>query len=286
MKVTMEVARSSGANVTATVTVDYAALIARGLPVAANRNLRFVTRTGDRQWQLAFGQTSGPRVGLSHRGAQQMAALGYSHVDILKFYYPGATLYDAAGKAVTPQKDTTLAGVMTALGQGGSPIPTPSPAPPVIAQGALNASGVNFRTGPSTDYASKGTLSRNTQVGIYASVQNSKGETWYHLVLTATGEEGFVRSDFITITTTVTPSPMPPMTPDPNIVPKMPGDVDGNGVISAQDAAMILRSLVGLYVMNDAQKKAADVNGDGLVSAQDAARILRYLVQLDKELGG
>ncbi|MCL2694714.1 MAG: SpoIID/LytB domain-containing protein [Clostridiales bacterium] len=289
MKVTLIAARSSGGNVTATVTVNYAALIGRGLSMPGDRNRHFVTQTGDQKWCLAFGLSSGPRVGLSHRGAQQMAALGYSYVDILKFYYPGATLYDEAGKTVAPQKDTSLSGVMTALGLGGGPTPTPTPSstpePIITAYGQINASGVNFRSGPSTDDPSMGLLSRNTQVGIYGTVKNSKGETWYYLILPATGQKGYVRSDFITVTAAVTPSPDPtprPLpTPNPDIVPKRVGDVNGDGEITAVDASLILRWLVQLVALNPAQLTAADVNGDGSVTARDASKILRYLVELD-----
>jgi len=64
------------------------------------------------------------------------------------------------------------------------------------------------------------------------------------------------------------------------IVPCVWGNVSGNGTVSANDAARILRHLVELETLNDAQLFLADVDWNGSVNAADAAQILRYLVQL------
>lgn len=59
-----------------------------------------------------------------------------------------------------------------------------------------------------------------------------------------------------------------------------PGDVSGNGTVSAYDAAMVLKYVVGLITLTDTQKEAADVSKNGTVSAYDAALILQYVLGL------
>lgn len=56
------------------------------------------------------------------------------------------------------------------------------------------------------------------------------------------------------------------------------GDANCDGVVTAADAATILRALVGLDQLSPAAAFNADVNGDLQVTAEDAALILRYIV--------
>ncbi len=64
------------------------------------------------------------------------------------------------------------------------------------------------------------------------------------------------------------------------IASKDSGDI--RNAISAYDASLVLRHVVGLHSLKDFenQKYAADVNGNGVVTAYDAALILRHLVNL------
>lgn len=64
-----------------------------------------------------------------------------------------------------------------------------------------------------------------------------------------------------------------------------PGDIDGNGSVTAADARLALRTSVGLenYDKNSAYYKAADVNGQGITSS-DARLILRASVGLENTL--
>lgn len=57
-----------------------------------------------------------------------------------------------------------------------------------------------------------------------------------------------------------------------------PGDVDLDGDVDAVDAAVLLRSIVGMETLNAQQLLNADVNADGTVSSSDAAGILRIIV--------
>lgn len=56
------------------------------------------------------------------------------------------------------------------------------------------------------------------------------------------------------------------------------GDVNGDGCVDSDDAAMILKADVGL--LDEAYVSVGDVNGDGCVDSDDAALILKYDVGL------
>jgi hypothetical protein len=56
------------------------------------------------------------------------------------------------------------------------------------------------------------------------------------------------------------------------------GDLSGNGVVGAEDAAFALDIATSRRTPDSAQQQAGDVNGDGAVDAADAALILRYVV--------
>ena len=55
----------------------------------------------------------------------------------------------------------------------------------------------------------------------------------------------------------------------------IPGDMDGDGMLSANDALAILRYSIGAAALTPAQLAIADVNGDGFVNANDALYVLR-----------
>ncbi|MCX7001587.1 MAG: dockerin type I repeat-containing protein [Candidatus Sumerlaeota bacterium] len=58
------------------------------------------------------------------------------------------------------------------------------------------------------------------------------------------------------------------------------GDVSGDGVVTAYDAALIAQGAVGLISLTPAQIQAADVSGEGQITAYDAALIAQYAVGL------
>jgi len=58
------------------------------------------------------------------------------------------------------------------------------------------------------------------------------------------------------------------------------GDVNGDGKITANDASLVLKHIVGLIELSPDQQGVADVTGDGAFSALDAALILQYTVGL------
>ncbi|MCR5783812.1 MAG: dockerin type I repeat-containing protein [Clostridia bacterium] len=63
----------------------------------------------------------------------------------------------------------------------------------------------------------------------------------------------------------------------------VPGDIDGNGQILADDARLALRFSAKLEELDENQQKAADVDGNGQVLADDARQILRFSAKLQFE---
>ncbi len=59
------------------------------------------------------------------------------------------------------------------------------------------------------------------------------------------------------------------------------GDANLDGKLTAADAALVLRTVVGLSYMDEAMCAAGDADNDGEISAADAAKILRLVIQLD-----
>lgn len=65
-----------------------------------------------------------------------------------------------------------------------------------------------------------------------------------------------------------------------NITPAKPqvtlGDVDGNGEINMDDAALLIRYCNNLTILTDEKKAAAELNGNGEINMDDAALLIRY----------
>ncbi len=61
------------------------------------------------------------------------------------------------------------------------------------------------------------------------------------------------------------------------------GDVSGDGIVTAYDASLVLKYIVGLTELSVEQKQVADVTDDGTITALDAALILQYSVGLITE---
>ena len=73
--------------------------------------------------------------------------------------------------------------------------------------------------------------------------------------------------------------PSTPDTPDTPDKPQIkPGDVNGDGKITAKDSMLVQRYTINLVKFSDDQLKAADVTGDRKVTNKDALAILRYTI--------
>jgi len=66
--------------------------------------------------------------------------------------------------------------------------------------------------------------------------------------------------------------------------PSLRGDVNCDGKVEVDDAALLLRYLAGLATLSERGRLNADVTLDGTVQVDDAAKILRYLVGLISSL--
>ena len=62
------------------------------------------------------------------------------------------------------------------------------------------------------------------------------------------------------------------------------GDVNGDGLVKANDARTALRAAAKLEELDEKALKAADIDGNGKVTAAEARKILRFAAKLDKEL--
>jgi len=88
-------------------------------------------------------------------------------------------------------------------GNTSAPTATPAPSDPANEKTAKTTEYVNFRTGPGTNYSSKGVISLGTTV----TVTDTSNSQWYAVRL-ANGSTGYIYAQYIKITSaTATPAP-------------------------------------------------------------------------------
>ena len=98
-------------------------------------------------------------------------------------------------------------------GNTSAPTATPAPSDPANEKTAKTTEYVNFRTGPGTNYSSKGVISLGTTV----TVTDTSNSQWYAVRL-ANGSTGYIFAQYIKITSTpsATATPAPTPTPAPS----------------------------------------------------------------------
>lgn len=103
-----------------------------------------------------------------------------------------------------------------------TPVPTATPTPASGTRGTINASGVNFRTGPGTDYKIQSTLNKGTAVTVLGTSGN-----WLKITVDATAARGYVFAAYVTV-----PSGGATPTPTPTTIPagSLAGKVNASGV--------------------------------------------------------
>ena len=140
-------------------------------------------------------------------------------------------------------------------------------------KGVLNASGVNMRHGPDTKY---GLADSNLKSGTKVTVYLRDGD-WYFLKVDKTGKYGYIFADYIDLVDDDEPTPKPTTEPTDPPITFRDGDVNGDLMVSAADAALILRYVENpkKYSLTKAQLEAADMDGDGKVTILDAKALLK-----------
>lgn len=85
-----------------------------------------------------------------------------------------------------------------------------------------------------------------------------------------------------TVRPMATPTVEPTATPEETVSPLeyMLGDVDNDGLVSANDALLVLKYAAKLAGLTDTQKLAAELVGDDVINASDALEILKYAARL------
>ena len=255
--------------------------------VGATGTVCFAVQTGRQEWKLVWGVNNGHRAGLSHRGAEQMAKKGYSYVDILKFYYRGATLYDENGKAIP-----STANFDFIYGEGDEPEPGTIRYYVIVTSDYLN-----LREGPSTSYAVIRELKLGTILGVY-----EENGSWFRVYDEGSGRTGYVYYDSVSYY-------------ERNPQPRWEGVCNANdsnirsgpstlfsrywAINKGAKVYVYYTSGMWYYIMDRATGQGAfiwknyitlgasvpsyvygDANGSGTVTASDAALVLRYLVKL------
>lgn len=169
----------SETEVPVTFTIPFSAMVDAGL--FENTSLRIYYATpSDGGFTLTHARY-GHGVGMSQRGAQQMATEGKTYREILAYYYGGATLanYDYTLPELAP----------------GTPGTTPgTTGEPVIAAARVAGSAVNLRKSASSASTSLGKLANNTLL----TVSGLSGE-WYAVRVESTGQTGYMHSDYVTM---------------------------------------------------------------------------------------
>ena len=141
----------------------------------------------------------GHGVGLSQRGAEQMANEGWKYEKILDFYYPGASL-----KTMNVSEPSDP--VNKHASSGGSEAITNAIATAVVKDT------VNLRQGPGTGYDKLGSLPAGVALNVYAQTDTSAAG-WSLVVYN--GVQGYIRNDYLTITPITEQQPqeqLPPQT--------------------------------------------------------------------------
>ena len=217
-KITMKVSKG-GSVETKTLNVTFAELAQQNV-ILSDNSVRFAVKVKDGSWLLCWGQSKGHRKGMSQKGAARMAELGYSYVDILKFYYPGAELTRSDGTVVASQADLSTAGIMAAMGG------TQNHSITKTLWVAISGAEVMSKASASADVCAR--LPFKSRFGVY----KQSGE-WYFGIDLETGVQGYILKKNVseqepadeptptdTPAPTDTPEPTPTETPTPTDTPE------------------------------------------------------------------
>ena len=138
---------------------------------SADSDLRFFSLEEDNGYYYLTLARYGHGVGMSQRGAQQMANEGYDYQDIIHFYFDDVEL---------PKLDFTREELTTNVPISDTPIAT----------GTVTASSLTVRADASTSASKLGSLSRGAVVNVYADLGG-----W--LCIVYNGSVGYISADYV-----------------------------------------------------------------------------------------
>ena len=138
---------------------------------SADSDLRFFSLEEDNGYYYLTLARYGHGVGMSQRGAQQMANEGYDYQDIIHFYFDDVEL---------PKLDFTREELTTNVPISDTPIAT----------GTVTASSLTVRADASTSASKLGSLSRGAVVNVYADLGG-----W--LCIVYNGSIGYISADYV-----------------------------------------------------------------------------------------
>ena len=217
-KITMKVSKG-GSVETKTLNVTFAELAQQNV-ILSDNSVRFAVKVKDGSWLLCWGQSKGHRKGMSQKGAARMAELGYSYVDILKFYYPGAELTRSDGTTISSQADLSTAGIVAAMTGSHNHSITKT------LWVAVSGAEVMNKASSSADVCAR--LPFKSRFGVY-----KQSGDWYFGIDLETGVQGYILKKNVseqepadeptptdTPAPTDTPEPTPTETPTPTDTPE------------------------------------------------------------------
>lgn len=184
LTVTARFSNGEAQSISYAYTEDFAYLTVNGVFTKPQDLRLYVITPMNGGWELRRGRY-GHGVGLSQRGAEQMANQGMKYDQILKFYYPGAALR-SMGLSMPTDPSNNAAPQGNALG---SPIAT-----------AVTTGVVNLRAGASTNTTKLDTVPANTSLTIFAQ-QDGFSLTQYN------NKTGYVSNSYLKISQLSTEQP-------------------------------------------------------------------------------
>ena len=160
---------------------------ALGMSINTGKNeLWSVTQSGDTF--VISARRYGHGVGMSQRGAMQMARMGYSYDQILEFYYPGCV------RVLYTLDDQPLASTDPPQPVQATPAPETQPSAPVATAWVNTQSGsLNLRSAPNAGAKVLCGIPQYETVPVY-----DRGDTWCKTAYG--GQEGYVMTRYLSFT--------------------------------------------------------------------------------------
>lgn len=207
-KITMKVSRG-GSESSKTVDVTFNDLTKENV-ILTDNSIRFAVKVKNGNWLLCWGQNKGHRKGMSQKGARRMAEMGYSFVDILKFYYPGAVLTKGDGTAIPSKADLSTEAIIRTMGGGQNQSITKTL---WVSAGVAE---IRSKASDSADVCAR--LPFKSRFGVY-----KQSGDWYYGIDLATGVQGWIAKKTLSQDEPAgEPAPIssPAPTPSPTFTPK------------------------------------------------------------------